>query len=110
MQTYQDVAACLVDGAGGFAVVAGQTSQHPNVVSAVRNAKGDYTITISDGIDILDVLPIITATDTLATGGEYTFKVLNDTTFQVKWFDNAGAAQDQGFWCGIRRMGVGAGS
>ena len=109
MQTYQDVAACVVQDAGGFAVVGGVTTAHPNVVSAVRNAKGDYTITISEGIDQLDAWPQVTTGNSLATGGEYTYTQLTDTTFQIKFFDNAGAAQDQTFWFGLRRMGVGAG-
>ncbi len=100
------VAACIIDAAGGFAVSGGVTSSHPGVVSAVRNAKGDYTVTISEAIDGLDAMPTIVTGNVLATGGEVAYIQASDTTFSLKVFDNAGAAQDQALFFQLRRIGV----
>jgi len=93
------VAGCNVVGATGLT-----TGRTAGIASSQRNAKGDYTIFLSEGIDLTDAVVSVTKK---TTATEIAANQSSDTQIDVLTTDLAGNPADVGFALLVARLDIG---
>lgn len=70
----------------------------------LRNGVGDYTFTLSDGVNMQTQGVVLGALQN-ATAGMMAVEVLTTTTFRVRTLNSAAAATDIDFWITVYEAG-----